>query len=57
MKLNRRVVPGTELESKVMKGTANLHNGITKIRFPVADFVFDDTQALDTTDGVLDTNA
>ena len=57
MELSRQIAPGTELKSKVVEGTAYLHNRITKVLFPVAVFVLDDPQTLDTTDGVLDTDA
>ena len=57
MQLDRRISPGTELEPEIMESATDFHNGVAKALLAIADFVFDDTQTLDSADDMLDTNA
>lgn len=57
MELEGVIMPGPIVESEVMKATASFDDLIFETGFPVADFVFDDTKAFDTANGMFDTNA
>ena len=56
MKLDRRVMPGTEIQSEIMQPTAGFKNSILKAWFPISDFVFDNPVTFDTANGVFNAN-
>ena len=57
MELDRLVMPGTEIQSKIMQPTAGFKNSILKTRFPIPNFVFDNSVTFDTADGVFNANS
>ena len=57
MELNRRIVPGAEEQSEVMETAGDIHNGISKALFPIAQLVFDDAETLNAADGMLHADA
>ena len=56
MELDRRVMPGTEIQSEIMQTTAGFKNSVLKTWFPISDFVFDNRVTFDTSDGVFNAN-
>ena len=56
MELDRRVMPGTEIQSEIMQTTAGFKNSVLKTWFPIPDFVFDNAVTFDTADGVFNPN-
>ena len=56
MELDRLVMPGTEIQSEIMKATAGFKNSILKAWFPIPDFVFDNPITFDTANGVFNAN-
>lgn len=56
MELDRLVMPGTEIQSKIMQTTAGFKNSILEPWFPISNFVFDNPVTLDTANSVFNTN-
>lgn len=56
MELDRLVMPGPEIQSKIMQPTAGFKNSIPKTWFPIPDFVFDNPVTFDTADGMFNPN-
>ena len=56
MELDRLVMPGTEIQSEIMKTTAGFKNSVLKTGFPIPDFVFDNPVTFDTADRVFNAN-
>ena len=56
MELDRLVMPGTEIQSKIMKTTAGFKDSVLKTWFPIPDFVFDNPVTFDTADSVFNAN-
>ena len=56
MELDRQVMPGAEIQSKIMQPTAGFKDSILKAWFPIPDFVFDNPITFDTANGVFNTN-
>jgi len=57
MELDRLVMPGTEIQSEIMKTTTGFKNSILKTWFPIPDFVFDNPVTFDTTNRVFNANS
>lgn len=57
MELDRGVMPGAEIQSKIMKPTAGFKNSILKPWFPIPNFVFDNPIPFDTANGVFNPNS
>ena len=57
MELDRLVMPGTEIQSKIMQPTTGFKNSILKAWFPISDFVFDNPVTFDTANGVFNANS
>lgn len=53
MKLDGRVMPGTEIQSEIMQPTTGFKNSVPKAGFPISDFVFDNPITFDTANGVF----
>ena len=53
MELDRLVMPGSEIQSKIMKPTAGFKHSVLKTWFPIPDFVFDNPVTFDTADNVF----
>ena len=53
MELDRLVMPGTEIQSEIMKTTTGFKNSVPKTWFPIPDFVFDNAVTFDTADGMF----
>ena len=49
-------MPGTEIQSEIMKTTAGFKNSVLKTWFPIPDFVFDNPVTFDTADRVFNAN-
>jgi len=56
MELDRLVMPGTEIQSKIMKSATGFKNSILKTWFPIPEFVFDNPVTFDTADRVFNTH-
>ena len=56
MELDRLVMPGTEIQSEIMKTTTGFKNSILKTWFPIPDFVFDNPVTFDTPNSVFNAN-
>lgn len=56
MELDRLIMPGTEIQSEIMKPTTGFKDSVLKTWFPIPDFVFDNPVTFDTTNRVFNTN-
>ena len=56
MKLNGLISPRSIIQSEIVKAATGLEDSILKARFPVSDFVFNNSITFDPTDGMFNTN-
>ncbi len=57
MELDGAIIPGAEIQPKIVKPTASLHNRISEAGFAVTQFVFDDAIAFDAANRMFNAHA